>query len=323
MPESSEAFGPPLSANPQALWATFLETVERYPDNLAIASVHQQHDLFGIASLPLDEDGYHQRPYLRWSYKSLAQGVRRLTAGLRAAGVGPGTPIFSFQPNGAEYLLSLWSAAEMDCVFVPVSPRNLANRSEVVHMVKVALMTAPSRDPVVIAANPDAATVIDSLDLWTESTKIIQSPSDHVGDWVAFDRFMPADTMNEKHAAQQLEEVAAGAVLFTSGTTSMPKGIFAQQSTHAWFVESWARSRPPDGVFAGSKFCCVIPNNHSFAHYMVLCAQSVGAAIVYPGPAFEAAGMLDTLYREKVTQVRLTVPPSYGGLSLAVPTPTC
>ena len=106
MNELSEAFGPPLLEDPPSLWETFSETVQKHPDYLALASVHQSHDLFEIPSLPLEE-GNSQSPYLRWTYKNLLQGVSRLTAGLKDAGVKAGVPIFSFQANGAEYLLSL------------------------------------------------------------------------------------------------------------------------------------------------------------------------------------------------------------------------
>ena len=108
MANLSEAFGPPLSKNPPSAWERFLDSVQEYPDKLAVASVHQPHDLFGIPSSPLEGDGKRsQRPYLRWTYKSLLQGVSRLTAGLKSVGVKPGMPIFSFQANGAEYLLTL------------------------------------------------------------------------------------------------------------------------------------------------------------------------------------------------------------------------
>ncbi|KAK9413629.1 hypothetical protein SUNI508_11838 [Seiridium unicorne] len=304
MSELSEAVGPPLSTDIPSPWERFLQSVHEYPEELALSSIHQPHDLFGIESLPLESDECNQQPYLRWGYKSLLQGVTRFATGLKSVGVKPGTHIFSFQPNGAEYIITLWSAFALGCTIIPISPRNLANKDEVIHMIQTALKTNPYSAAVVIADDIKSATAVDELGLLAEPTRILLSVSDVLDGWTPFERLMPTcptnRTMDAKHSS---ENDYGGAVLFTSGTTSLPKGIFTQRSTHASFVESWANSRPHDGVFAGSKFCCVLPNNHSFAHYMIVCAQSIGAAIVYPGPGFEANTMLETLHREKITQV--------------------
>jgi acyl-CoA synthetase (AMP-forming)/AMP-acid ligase II len=106
--ELSEAIGPPLPRNPLSPWEKFLKSVQDYPEYLAVASVHQKHDLFGIPSIPLEDNGHRSKnAYLRWTYRSLLQGVSQFAAGLKSLGVKPGMPIFSFQPNGVEYLLAL------------------------------------------------------------------------------------------------------------------------------------------------------------------------------------------------------------------------
>ena len=183
-------------------------------------------------------------------------------------------------------------------------------------MIKTALKTTPGSTPVVIVADTSSVTAVDGLSLLIDPIKILLSGSDVLEGWIPFKKLMQRPAASgTKEAEQHPETAAEGAVLFTSGTTSMPKGIFTERSTHAWFIESWARSRPDDGIFAGSRFCGVLPNNHSFAHYMVVCAQSIGAAIIYPGPGFEANAMLETLHREKVSQVSLLDPLSSSSVS--------
>jgi acyl-coenzyme A synthetase/AMP-(fatty) acid ligase len=196
----------------------------------------------------------------------------------------------------------------MGCVLVPISPRNLNNKNEVIHMIKTALKATPGKAPVVIAADASTAAALDELSLLVDPIKIVTSTPEPFPGWLPFEKVMRScSATNVTDRKQYPEDVGGGAVLFTSGTTSMPKGIFTQRSTHALFVESWERSRPHDGIFTGSRFCSVLPNNHSFAHYMIVCAQSIAAAIIYPGPGFEANSMLETLHREQVTQVRLYI----------------
>lgn len=100
-----EVHGPPLPAHVRSAWDFFEQTVHEYPDNLALASVGQPHDLYGIPSVPLHEED-HEVQYLRWTFKSLRAGVNRLIAGFDASGVEPGTLIFTFTQNCAEFILT-------------------------------------------------------------------------------------------------------------------------------------------------------------------------------------------------------------------------
>lgn len=101
----SEVQGPPLEAPVRSAWDFFEERMREYPDNLALASVGQPHDLFGISSIPLSQ-GDSGAPYLRWTFKTLRDGIARLVTGLNASGVEPGTLIFTFLHNCAEFVLT-------------------------------------------------------------------------------------------------------------------------------------------------------------------------------------------------------------------------
>lgn len=108
MAKLSQVTGPALSGSPKSTWERFADSVRSHPDSLALASLHQPPDLYGVASQPLpDRAGMTQAAHLRWTYMNLWDGVACLKAGLKAAGVEPGTPIFSFQPSGVEYVLTL------------------------------------------------------------------------------------------------------------------------------------------------------------------------------------------------------------------------
>lgn len=168
-------------------------------------------------------------------------------------------------------------------------------------MVKTALATAPGKRPMIIAANSTTASQVTDLEVWEASIKVVVTGSEPLNGWLPFDYLMrPVDGEEVK---QDQQTASGSAVLFTSGTTSLPKGIFSDATTHALFVESWADSRPREGVYEGSRLCCILPNSHSFAHYMAVSALCVGAAVVYPGAEFEPQAMLRACSLEQVTQV--------------------
>lgn len=101
----SEVHGPPLPAQVRSAWDLFEQTVRESPDNLALASVGQPHDLFDIQSIPL-RGSEKEAQYLRWTFKDLRAGIARLVAGFSESGVKPGTLIFTFLQNGAEFVLT-------------------------------------------------------------------------------------------------------------------------------------------------------------------------------------------------------------------------
>lgn len=103
--ELSQIHGPSLPAQVRSAWDFFEQTVHEYPDSLALVSVCQPHDLFDIHSIPLNE-GDHDAQYLRWTYKSLRCGITCLVSGFRALGIEPGTLIFTFVHNCAEFVLT-------------------------------------------------------------------------------------------------------------------------------------------------------------------------------------------------------------------------
>lgn len=102
----SEAYGDPFpDGNCRPFRQMFLDAVAEYPNNLALACVHQPVGLYNISNQPLDGDEFRRNPYLRWNYKDLGNGIERCVSGLRAAGVKPGMPVFTFNTNGAEHVL--------------------------------------------------------------------------------------------------------------------------------------------------------------------------------------------------------------------------
>ena len=106
MSELSEVCGePPVSF--LTIQERLRRVVDNYADNLALVCVHQPAGLYQIPNQRLDDGSFRQSPYLRWSYRHLQGGIRRLVQGFRAAGVGPGMPFFTFNHNGAEHVLAL------------------------------------------------------------------------------------------------------------------------------------------------------------------------------------------------------------------------
>lgn len=107
-PVLSEVHGDIFEAGPSS-WAAFTASASANPEGLALACVHQAPGLFGIDNLPLDDDSYRERPYLRWSFQSVHDGVLRLIRAWRELGVQEGATLVTFVQNGAEYVLARYA----------------------------------------------------------------------------------------------------------------------------------------------------------------------------------------------------------------------
>ncbi|KAI1855610.1 hypothetical protein JX266_000475 [Neoarthrinium moseri] len=293
----SEVYGAVIPEKFRSKQEMFLDAVKKYPENLALACVHQPNDLFGIPSQPLDEETYHKQPYLRWTFRELSAAVFRCAAGFRAAGIRPGMPFFTFNTNGAEHVISYWALVDIGCIFVPINPRNLVNRAEVVHMINTALSLAPEARPVVMVSSPDLAASIDELGVFNHGIRIAVTSSAASKGWIPFESLMCSGypTVKSEEDTEPANRVIDGVVLFTSGTTSMPKGCYREHPQWSIYIHAAQCVTTEDSIVAGSSFCGVLPNNHAMGHLCLVFAQTAGAAMVYPGPTFQADTMLQTL----------------------------
>jgi acyl-CoA synthetase (AMP-forming)/AMP-acid ligase II len=301
MARKSEARGESLSGTFPSLWQRFQKSVTSYPKSLAVVSTYQPHHLYGFKSQPLDHDSYRKNPYLRWSYSDLNRGVSRLSIALKAQGVHPGMPIIYFVPNSIESVLILWAAIDIGCVCVPLNPKNLDNREEVSHMVNVVKKAAPGEKLVFIAGAPELMVAIESLPGATESLKIVVSDHPQTHGWTSFTELMgegkeinDVPLLDSKSTHEPTDDI----ILFTSGTTSLPKGVrwTTQCTAFIAMIHGFPGFHTP-----GSILCAVAPNNHSFGLVLQLDSLFFGGTVVFPGPTFAPGPMLTALCIEKCT----------------------
>ncbi|KXJ96515.1 hypothetical protein Micbo1qcDRAFT_210780 [Microdochium bolleyi] len=169
--------GPPGPENLPSISQSFLATVHRTPDNLALSSPSQAHDLYGLPSQPLrrrrqrntnrnpddaikpgsenhDEQEeeqeeqeqlalfdpeYEARPWLRWTYATLLDAAELFGAALARHGAAPGTPVVTFLHSGVESWVCLWACHMRGYTWAPLHPGNLRNGPEVAYMVRTVL----------------------------------------------------------------------------------------------------------------------------------------------------------------------------------------
>lgn len=231
----SEDYGSPLPDEMPSSWDRLQRVIKNMPEALALVAMHQPAGLYGLPNVDLEDESYKQAPYLRWNYRTFSMAIDRLAAGLQAHGVRKGMPLITFLPNGAERLLAYFAANKLGCPFTPVSPKNLVNLEEVAHMVKVCLINATEDKIVFIAHDSSLTEQINTLPKAEGALKIL------VDGTIASDRWTNIATVFDSAKTRMNGAVVNGvahvpndeAIMFTSGSTSMPKGIFGRSETRS------------------------------------------------------------------------------------------
>ena len=269
------------------------ETAERFPDRPAVVFREQR---------------------VRWTWRAFADEVDALAAGLAALGIGKGDRVGIWSPNRSEWLLTQFATARIGAILVNLNPAyRLAELEYALNKVRCTAVITAERfkssgyvemlqtiAPELASATPGAlhAARVPSL-------RTIVS----MGDVAPAGMFRFADVIARgRDALDPAALDALGATLastdpiniqFTSGTTGSPKGATL---THRNVVNN-ARSIAMAMRFSEQDSLCIpVPLYHCFGMVLsVLACVSTGAAMVFPGEAFDPAATLAAVAEERCT----------------------
>ncbi|WP_179403353.1 AMP-binding protein [Burkholderia guangdongensis] len=276
--------------------AFLLDTARRFPDRPAAVFREQR---------------------VRWTWREFAHEVDVLAAGLLALGVTKGERVGIWSPNRSEWLLTQFATARVGAILVNINPAyRLAELEYALNKVGCRTLIAAERfktsayvemlrtiAPELASAAPGELHAARVPALRTVvSMGAVSAPAP-----AGMLRF--ADLMDRGRASLDVSALdALGAALassepiniqFTSGTTGNPKGATLTHRNvvnNARFIASAMRFSEADSL------CIPVPLYHCFGMVLaVLACVSTGAAMVFPGEAFEPAATLEAVAAERCT----------------------
>lgn len=250
---------------------------------------------------------------VRWSYSELARKVDDLAAGLLAIGIEPGDRVGIWSPNRPEWLLTQFATARIGAVLVTVNPAYRSAELEYV-LNKVAckaLVIAPAFKSsnyveMINAIAPELAEAepgrLSSSKLPFLRAVIVTSPEPVPG-MLRFDDLLslpgPAQRLRLDGITAKLDPDDPINIQFTSGTTGAPKGATL---THFNIVNNARFVVERMRLSADDRLAIPVPLYHCFGMVMgSLGCATQGAAMVFPGEAFEAETALEAVARERCT----------------------
>lgn len=180
-------------------------------------------------------------------------------------------------------------------------------------MVKTGLSISQGEKIAVLAGDEKLAESIDELGVFpAEALRIILTEPSPGLTWASFGNVMQQYSQmngngqtNGESAVDMSLSPKGGSILFTSGTTNLPKGVFHPYMNDFARIFPYLPSRMETEdhhtLRSGARFCCGAPNNHAMGWMSASAPLTLGAAVVIPGPVFDPVAMLEAVRDEKVS----------------------
>ncbi len=231
----------------------------------------------------------------RLSYGEVVEESRRFGAALVASGIGRHDRVAIWAYNSAEWVVAVLGIFQAGAVVVPINTRykgaeavDILLRSRAKALVTVTDFLGTDY----VSMLKDTGVELPDL-----STIVVAGGKPSVGA-ESWDGFFARAT-NDARAEVDLRIAAVGAddpsdILFTSGTTGVPKGVVQTHGRTLHVATDWVAMT---GLAAGDRYLMVNPYFHMFGLKAgILAAMSAGATML-PQPVFDVDRVLATVER--------------------------
>ncbi|WP_300683499.1 AMP-binding protein [Nocardioides sp.] len=233
------------------------------------------------------------------SYADLARRVNEASRGFLAAGVVPGDRVAIWAPNRYEFIIALLAAENIGAAMVPLNTRYRGQEARTI--------LERSRAAVLVTSNgflgADYVSMLEESGEPLPSLKTVvnlgPTPHPHALDWDAFLAAGAAVTPERLAEVQaEVTEETVADILFTSGTTGVPKGVMSAQRQTVGVADVWARGAT---LTPADRYLVVNPLFHSFGYKAGVMAAFTAGSTVYLQATFDPVQAMEIIGREHIT----------------------
>ena len=232
----------------------------------------------------------------RWTYDELNTHVNRVANGLRARGYVRGDALALASGNSAEFLITYFACAKLGLVCVPMNlgwradeiayvldhseARGIVVEAQLLPLVQPAVEKVPAVADIVVAPGTGGSHAAELPDRT----------------WATFADLEAGEPVEPEVFVGERDAIS---YLYTSGTTSFPKGVIG--SHVAIYLES-LMAAAETAIGPDDRIACVMPLFHTAQLNGFGTSAVMMGATQYLMRAFDPTVMLDTIERERITR---------------------
>ena len=256
------------------------------------------------ALLAAAADRFGRRPAVeggptRLTYAELFEAARAFGAALVASGVEPGDRVAIWAFNSPEWIVAVLGLWQAGAVLVPINTRFKGGEAADI------LLRSGARVLVTVTEFLDTDYVgmlaASGVELPQLETTVVASGRAPEGTepWTTFvARGTDADRAVVDRRRNDLGPDDPSDILFTSGTTGLPKGVVMSHRRTLRVATDWVAMT---GLGAEDRYLMVNPYFHMFGLKAGILACVASGAAMLPEPVFDVDRVLARVEREKVT----------------------
>jgi len=233
------------------------------------------------------------------SYGQLGQAAREFAAALVVSGVTPGDRVAIWAFNSAEWVVAVLGIFAAGGVLVPVNTRfkgpeaaDVLSRSRA--RVLVTVTDFLGNDYVAMLANTGIE--LPALETIVVARGAAAEPALGWSDFL--DRATPESVAEVERRSAALGPEDPSDILFTSGTTGVPKGVVMTHSRTLTVAIDWVAMT---GLGAGDSYLMVNPYFHMFGLKSGILSCVASGATMLPEAVFDVDRVLSRVEEEHVT----------------------
>jgi acyl-CoA synthetase (AMP-forming)/AMP-acid ligase II len=238
---------------------------------------------------------------VRLTYPQLRDEVRRATRAAIASGIEPGDRVAIWAPNIWEWIVAALGALSAGAVLVPVNTRFKGSEA--------AFILDKSGASVLFTVNgfldTDYVAMLRGSGAPLAALRTIvvlrgDAPTDTVSfaDWLDAGESVDPAEADRRAAAVGPDDLSD--IIFTSGTTGMPKGAMVTHGQSLKVYEAWT---DVTGLAEGDRYLIVMPFFHTFGYKAGWMAALMRGATIVPQAVFDVDEVLRQVANEKITML--------------------